>query len=280
MSDFKQYIFITNNGFQAVVTKGADIDCLKVIDYALENSSNSLLGEFEEFIYRNPELLEPDRSTYVLFQDNNPQILTPGDIQEASLQHLIQEAWDKSVDDDQDITLKWIEIKMDPSWDVNSHIAIDCSLYNFIRRSFHPLEISCPVNILLREWSDSIKLKADERYRIFIHTDSSHFYFGLFDKTGKIIALPAYNISPELSYLFYFFNETLRLLVGEEKTEIKVLISEKIHDKEALVSMLEKAGYDVQVKPSVPKLAFLSYISDRKDIDPKVALYISQTVGF
>ena len=204
-----QFIYISPKRFQAIVSVDSDIDRLEIYDL---NSSSSTKEDLEEFVYRNPSLLNPGVHTTII-TDIYPSVLLPYSLDSDIEQMLLKEAWDN--DSESERIMKWITGETVFS---NCRIAtrLDEDLYHFIERTFHPVVIIDTLQIFLNKWKGECQKYKTGELSIHLDFDSEHFYIGVIKDNDSLISAPVYNFKPDYSYSLFFWMKLLRRTISRE----------------------------------------------------------------
>lgn len=262
-----QFIYISPKRFQAIVSVDSDIDKLEIYDL---NTSSSTKEDLEEFVYRNPSLLNPGVHTTII-TDIYPSVLLPYTLDSDIEQMLLKEAWDN--DSESERIMKWITGETVFS---NCRIAtrLDEELYHFIKRTFHPVVIIDTLQIFLNKWKGECQKYKTGELSIHLDFDSEHFYIGVIKDNDSLISAPVYNFKPDYSYSLFFLDETIKAydIKGEDCT---IFISDAIGDYNKLTEVLHAKGFKTISPKRDYRESFKEYISRRRDILSPISLIMS-----
>lgn len=266
----RQYIYIGPQALQAVISVDSDIDKLEILNYSLDESM-TLLQNFEEFVYRNPSLLRQNVPTSVLI-DSFPAVLLPSILDDTERASLLNEAWSENDTHGN----KWLYNKTGFPDENIIAFNVEDGLYNFISRSFHPVEIKSLVEVYTSKWHGNITMGVNSgRIAFHVDTDDKHIFLGVTEGTDKLLSAAVYTKKPEYSYILYFLYETIKLY-NPDKANVRICLSDRLPEIDEFKKILSANYNEVVISRVEHRVAYNAYVYGLKEILPSLSLFISR----
>ena len=268
----RQYIYISNDAFQIVVSDGKDIENLKILDSRPFNPELSLLRNFEEFIYDNPSVLTLNRPTDVLV-DFFPAPLLPGNAETKNTAALLDLAWPTS-----DSEVAWQVFPVKGIEDLDVALRLEKPLTRFMQRSFYPLAYHWALEGLIRRWHQEAKDDTLRRRPFSLHVqwDKDHIYMGLFKSNGRLIAAPAYYIAASPDNIKYYITKTADSLFDNPEDDLSVCLYGRQDDIEQVKPFLDNGGLHVFTPKLSYRSSFKTFVEDSRDINVCLKAYLCE----
>ena len=247
---------MSDNRFAALSWENDDIETIEHFRFDDVDARQPLYRNFEEFVYRHPQLLTSGTNT-TLVADLDPMVEIPL-IGEEEARQLLNYGWDTDEE-----THRWI-ISSQPHSGIMAATLVEKPLLRFLERSFFPLPVVPAILPFIDKWTASEKILSATEPKLDVYIDNygDNFYFGFF-KDGKLLMTPVYKRAADPLNIIFFIKETIKVLSPEGCVRLHADTG-----NEALRQFVEALGESYEIVESVfqSKSSFKTYIWDSVEV--------------
>lgn len=254
----RQIINISELGFNAMTWQNDDIETIVQHSFAEMAEGLTLSANFEEFVYRNPELLASGTDTTVLL--DLPLTVELDKASASSYEILLNEAW--GIDT---ANYEW-HISNLEDMPVGFATLIERQLARFIDRSFHPLTMVPVLYPFMLKWKNQALNAIADAAALDVHVDcfNGAYYCGFF-RNDRMLMAPVYRNVENPVDLLYFIKETLKQLRTDGEEPIRLFIDKYNGNLEWLTENLRSVCTVINTVFS-SKSSFKTFIYDSKTV--------------